>query len=558
MSMAKAGHMPTAKLREALKGLPAADKTLLRAFFALALASLSVGGFLALLMALKVSGVVPFKALTVFQAMTGHAATIFYYWLYFVQAGVILAILLAYTEGAKLTPFWRGIAWLGLALMTIGWLVDLEAVFVEGAAVTYRVDMPMSIFFEGATTFLTGYILLALGLLLVGATGVGIGLRSKVEGHVREWSSVTYLGFFWMAFLMVASVISLYAYLPAVQMLLGIPPIFPNFNYFMSWSVLFHNLHYLPLMSTVLVWYVLAEATTGVKSIYSERFSKFLFSFYLVFVPPTSVYHLFLEPGVAPTTKVFGSVMALFLNVPTIAVFLLVVSSIQSCANGRGARGIFGWLKYMPWKNPAFVTVFMSWIAAFAGGVFANVLLNEQLAPLLSDTFAVPGYFHFLTIAITLTFLAALMYMVPAVTGHRLYMPNLSTLAPVLFVIGVYIFGMSGILAGFFGAPRRTLDFSYGGLSPSIWGITSLIGLGGVVMVAAGIMMVIVIATTLLKDSSKGISIDEMETVDLSPDEGRGQVATFPWFFISLMIVGMALGNAWAYQLMRSLPVTVG
>ena len=35
-----------------------------------------------------------------------------------------------------------------------------------------------------------------------------------------------------------------------------------------NWHILFHNMHYLPLMATVIVRYVLMTALTGVKSVF--------------------------------------------------------------------------------------------------------------------------------------------------------------------------------------------------------------------------------------------------------------------------------------------------
>lgn len=49
-------------------------------------------------------------------------------------------------------------------------------------------------------------------------------------------------------------------------------------RYSMAWSVLFHNMHYLPLMATVTLWYVLVENVTGVKSDFGQQFSKVAFS----------------------------------------------------------------------------------------------------------------------------------------------------------------------------------------------------------------------------------------------------------------------------------------
>ena len=78
---------------------------------------------------------------------------------------------------------------------------------------------------------------------------------------------------------------------------------------------------------------------------------------------------------------------------------------------GQGARGLFGWMKSLPWDNPAMAAVGMATVNMAFGGVFSMVLIQEKLAVLLSDTFFVPGYFYFFTVgAVSLTFIATLIY----------------------------------------------------------------------------------------------------------------------------------------------------
>ncbi len=545
---------PQSRLREGLRNLSRADKLLLGAFFALAVLALALGGFFALILALEEASIIHLAPLPTFQLLTLHAATIFYYWLYFVQTGVVLALILVYTKGAYLTTAWRRVAWAGLSLMVAGLGVNLVTP-LQGTAVLYTVFQPLAQQFEGSGYFLVGYILLSIGLLLVGLTGVVTAIRPKLEGIVREWSSISYAAVLWMSFLIVASVISLIAYVPAAQMAFGMTPIIANFNYTMSWAVLFHNMHYLPLMSTVLIWYVLAEAITGVKSVFSERLSKGFFSLYLLVVPPTSLYHLFLEPGIAPGVKLMGSVLSLLISVPTIGVFLIIVASLQACAHGKGARGLFGWLRYLPWRNPAFAAMGMAWVCALGGGVIANVLIQERFAPLLSDTFAIPGYFHFLTVAVTLTFIGGLIYMVPALTGRRLWMPSLAAVLPYVLTVGVFVFGIAGILAGFLGVPRRTLEFDYGGAAPALWGpLMTAVGIGGVIMIGAGIAYVSILTVTALRNVRLGQRVEEWPVVSFSVEDSVGQSAWFGPLAVAILIAGMYLVTTVAFLMIQNLP----
>ena len=549
--------MSDINLKQRLAELPKADKALLGGFFSLALLALAVGVIFGLVIAADAAGWIKVAPNSAFKFLTLHASMVFYYWLYSVQAGVILALILAYTQGAKLTSAWRGVAWFGLALMVTGVILNVSAV-AGGAAVLYSAVEPLSEQMSGSANFFLGYVLLSAGLILTALTGLSAAIRPKLQGVIKEWSSISYAGFLWEVLLIVASVISLLAYVPALQLAYGAQPFIPGFSYSMSWAVMFHNMHYLPLMSTVLVWYALAEATTGMKSLFGERFSKVIFSIYLIIIPPTSLYHMFLEPGVSSGTKMVGSLLSTLMGVPTIAVFLLIVTSLQACANGRGARGMFGWLRFLPWRNPAFSAIAMAPVSAMAGGVLAYVLIQERFAPLLSDTFMVPGYFHFFTVGtITLTFLGALLYMIPALTGRRIWLPSLASVLPYLLTAGVYIFGVAGVWAGYQGAPRRALEFTYGGAAPASWAVLmSVLGIGALIMTVALILYLTIIVVSSLRDVRVSAGVEDLPRVYFNAEDAVGQKAWFGVAAVSVLLVAMYLVTIAAFRLMQSLPIS--
>ncbi|AEB12236.1 cbb3-type cytochrome c oxidase subunit I [Marinithermus hydrothermalis] len=550
----------TSKLREGLKALTPGEKRILGVYFALALLALTAGAVGAMLLGLQAAGFVKLPPLTVFKALTVHASSAFFYWLYFVQAGVTLALILAYTPGARLQPPWSSLVWGGLGLMGIGWVVTVLSA-MGGAAVLYSAPQPLTQQFKGGTAFLLGYILTDLGQVLVGIAAIATAILPKLRGQVREWSAITFAAALWNGLLVVASFIALIAYVPALQMMLGMTPFIKNFNYEMSWGVMFHNTHYLPLMSTVLVWYVLAEATTGVKSIYGERFSKFIFSLYLVLVPVTSPYHMFLEPEVPASTKLIGSILSAFIGVPTLAVGLIIASSLQAAAQGQGARGLFGWLRYLPWRNPAFSAIGLAPVSALAGGAVSYVLIQERFAPLVSDTFAVPGYFHFFTVGmVSLTFLGALVYMIPALTGRPLWLPSLTTALPYVLAVAVYVFGFAGVWAGYAGVPRRTLDVSFGGDAPALWvTLMSVVGTAGLVMVLVLLAYVAVLAVSALLNVRAGLRVEAFPVANLRPEDAAGQPAWFAPVTAGTLLVVMYAVTWVAFRLMQSLPlVTIG
>jgi len=387
--------MTTNKLATSVRSLNPADKRLLLAFFAVAVLALTLGVFYGAMTAAGRTGLFAIEEGTSYKILGLHGVTAFFYWFYFVQAGFVLLLASVYTEGAG-TIAWRPVAWLGFVAM-LGGLVSSETNYLGGTTVLYDGN-PTLLNDDPADgqLFFLGYVLLSAGLLLVATAAIATALRPKFRGVIENWSPISFATVAWSGLLMVSAIAGANAFLPPMLWTFGLGEAVSG--YAMSWSVLFHNVHYLPLMATVVLWYVLMENVTGVKSIFGPNFSKTVFALYLIFVPPTSLYHLFLEPDLAEPVRVVGSLLSLFIAVPTILVFLVIVASLETHARAQGARGLFGWMKLLPWDNPAMAAVGMATVNLALGGVFSLVLIQEKLAVLLSDTFYVPGYFHFFTV----------------------------------------------------------------------------------------------------------------------------------------------------------------
>jgi cytochrome c oxidase subunit 1 len=326
-----------------------------------------------------------------------------------------------------------------------------------------------------------------------------------------------------------------------------------------SWHIVFHNMHYLPLMATVILWYVLMQALTGVKSVFGERFSKIVFSMYLVFVPPTSLYHMFLEPDLPEIVRVAGSLLSLLVSVPTLTAFLIIVASLEVHARAQGGRGLFGWISLLPWRHPAMNAIAVAVLSMGLGIAFAFVLIQGELAPLLSDTFFVPGYFHFFTLGtVSLTLLAALAVVLPALGGRPMWRPGQLRWTPWLAFAGLLVFAAAGIAAGYLGVPRRVIDVAYQGRAPALWqGLMAAVGIGGAVMAVGLTAFAAGVAASLWprrKHAPEGGGL----TVAWGNTEVRaGASAWVGPLAVLAIVIAMYAFTAVGFELMQSLPVAV-
>ena len=466
--------------------LPPGDRRLLRGMFAVALAALAVGVLAGLATALVRAGLPGILPATGYRLLTVHGVSAFFYWLFVAQAALLLAF--AATEhGSALA--WPGLARLGFALMLAGLGLSMVG-SLTGTPLLYNGAPELASDNPGQLLpFNLGYVALALGLLAIPASAIATLLRPRWQGRQERLSARGFALFTWAGFLVVTGFAALYTFVPGLWWALGIGS-FPS-SHQTRWHIVFHNMHYLPLMATVILWYVLMQTLTGVKSVFGERFSKIVFAMYLVFVPPTSLYHMFLEPDLPRLVQVGGSILSLFVSVPTLTAFLIVVASLEMHARAQaGAKAgwsLFGWLRLLPWRHPSMAAMGVAVLSMALGLVFAFVLIQAQLAPLLSDTFFVPGYFHFFTLGtVSMTLLAALAVVLPALGGRSMWRPDLMRWMPWLAFAGLLVFGAAGIMAGYMGVPRRVMDVSYQQQSPAIWQLLmTLVAIGGSVMAAA-------------------------------------------------------------------------
>jgi cytochrome c oxidase subunit 1 len=536
-----------------LETLPRADRRLLVACFAAALAALALGVAYGAGTAFARAGFIDPGPLAGYRSMTAHAVAIFFYWLYFVQAGLLLAFAAA-SPAPQWGITWRGLAWAGLALMLGGFAASLYAVS-GGSPLLY--DAPPELAGEPSgvvAAFYLGYLALGAGLACVSVAGIATTLRPLAAGELEEWPVLSFACAAWAGLLMVSAIAALNAFGPAALWALGLRGM-PS-DHSTAWHILFHNMHYLPLMATVLVWYALVETLTGVKSILGARFSKIVFASYLVFVPPTSLYHMFLEPDLAQPVRVAGSLLSLFISVPTVTVFLVIVVSLEAHARAQGARGLFGWIRMLPWRNPAMAAIGFAVVNLAFGGALSFVLIQEKLAPLLSDTFFVPGYFHFLTVGtVTLTFLGALIYVLPALTGRPAWRTDWLRRMPPMATLGLVLFGGAGVAAGYLGLPRRVLDAGYDGAAPAAWTLLmSIVGVGAALMTAALVVYLISLGRCLIpvapRCATGALPVVRWDgTVAADARAWTGPLA------VAVLVGLMVVFTVAAFELMKALPL---
>ncbi len=537
------------------------DRRLLAAFAAVGFAILSLGGLFALLMKLvRTPALSVLPAQTYYQSLTGHGILMFVFWLGFVQTAFLIV------AGTVLIrrPLWSyRWGWIGLGTMTLAAALALVAI-LQGTSVTYNVPVPLSQQFKGTWLVLLSYVLLATGMGVVVVDFI-LTILAAVE---RKRSLADWAAFFRdLPIATFAAIAGLFIAVPgllfalvtfggALLWSLGLAPLDPGV-YRTNWHIVFHIYHYIPALTLVGVAYVLVEVTADARSIYAKQLAKALFLLYPIFVPPTFIYHLLVDPTLPQTVKTVGTVLSLLVGVPTLLHTFIILGMLESRMRQAG-YGRVSWLRHLPWGNPAFSSMTVGFLTLLVGGTMAYLLLQAPLAAMLHNTFFVPAYIHPIAGGgANIIYMGALYVGLPVLLGRRLWGLRLARVQPYFMGLGLTIMALFGAAAGLAGVPRRYALI--GANAPANWSglLNVALGVGAMLAIVMGILFVVIIVMTALAGervgSARAAAVDTL-AVDLPHPEGPlpTPMALVPTLAFLIAVVTLTL---WAFQWLAKLPL---
>jgi cytochrome c oxidase subunit 1 len=486
------------------------------------IAVLVIAGVMALLMVLVRTPAISAGSSTLYyQSLTGHSIYMFIFWLAFIQTGLLITagtvLINRHLWGLKL-------AWAGFWFMVAGALSAGVGILM-GAETSYLAPVPLSADYDGTPFIYLAFILLSIGMGLIVITFI-MTMVGAVENRrsFNSWAAflrdLPISSFAAIAGLFIAVpglILALKLYIPALLWSLGyyaydpLTVIYYANSYRLNWHVIFHIYHYIPALALVGVAYVLVELTADAKSVYSKHIAKALFLLYPFFVPPTFIYHLLVDPNIPEGIKSMGSILSLLVGTPTILHMFIIIGMLEARIRSAG-HGIVSWLKHLPWGNPAFGSMAMGILTLGFAGVLAYLLIQEQLAPVLHNTFAVPAYIHPMAAGgANIIFMGAIYYGVTMLTGRQLWGMAIARVQPYLMAGALILMSMFGFLGGLAGVPRRTASITYAGEAPASWAalMNVSLGVGGILAVVAGALFILVIAMTLLA-GKKATTVEDL------------------------------------------------
>jgi cytochrome c oxidase subunit 1 len=437
------------------------DATLILWHILFAFISLLIGGVCGLLQGLVRGGVIELPmGIGYYQVLTAHGVLMALIFTTFFIIGFLYSAV-AKTLGGELLERARTLGWIGFGTMAVGTIIGVVMVLLDEATVLYTFYAPM----KAHPLF---YI--ALTLVVVGSWISGFGMFFQYarwrKAHKGERSPL-------LAFM---AVVTMLLWLVAC---LGVAAtvLFQFIPWSLGWTdridvvlsrTLFwyfgHPLVYFWLLPTYMCWYVIIPKIIGGK-VFSDAMARLSFIMFLIFSVPVGFHHQLMEPGISSFWKYLQVVLTFMVVIPSLMTAFAIFATFESTGRAKGAKGLFGWFKKLPWGDARFFPAFLGMLIFIPAGAGGLINASNQMNAVVHNTLFVTGHFH-LTIATTvaLTFFAITYWLVPALTGRTLTprFHRLGNIQAILWVIGMFFMTGAMHIVGLLGSPRRTAYTTYG------------------------------------------------------------------------------------------------
>jgi cytochrome c oxidase subunit I len=317
-----------------------------------------------------------------------------------------------------------------------------------------------------------------------------------------------------------------------------------------------HPLVYFWLIPAYVSWYTMLPKQLGVR-LFSDTFARLAFLLIMIFAIPIGVHHLFVDPGVSETAKIMHSMLTFVVAIPSFLTAFNLAATLERSGRKRGARGSLNWLWKQPWGDPVVASQFGGMILFLVGGVTGLMNASFNLNVALHNTTWVVGHFHTtLAGAVFMTYIGITYWLVPTLTGRKLWMPKLAAAQAYTWLIGMLMFGSFMGRAGINGAVRRS-DLGAPGayISEAVKPWLNLTAVAGVVLLISSILLYMVLIGTLFNTKQKSAEEAPIDTQGPAAETTPSIFEKWKIWAIAIVITNLFM---WGPVLVNAIDLTRG
>jgi cytochrome c oxidase subunit I len=260
-----------------------------------------------------------------------------------------------------------------------------------------------------------------------------------------------------------------------------------------SWTL--HAIVYFWLIPSYIAFYAIVPRAIGGK-VYSDTMARIAFILFLVVAMPIGIHHTFGDPQVGAGFKFIHSAFTAAVVVPTLLTVFTICASVEIAGRLRGGRGLFGWIKALPWDNPIMLAVAFSFIMLGFGGAGGIINMSYQLNASIHNTQWVTGHFHLIFGgAIVIMYFAIAYDLWPHLTGRALVDLRLVRTQLWLWFIGMIVTTFPWHYVGVLGMPRRMAYFDFTDPALAAQALPVILSaIGALILLTSGLLFLVILA----------------------------------------------------------------
>src|SRR5690606_1171941 len=103
--------------------------------------------------------------------------------------------------------------------------------------------------------------------------------------------------------------------------------------------------------------------------LFSESLARLAFLLFIPLSLPVGFHHQYVDPGVAEGYKFVHLVLTFAVFMPSAMTAFTVLASLETGGRARGGKGLFGWIKRLPWGDPSVTSQLLAMVLFALGGV---------------------------------------------------------------------------------------------------------------------------------------------------------------------------------------------
>jgi cytochrome c oxidase subunit 1 len=128
--------------------------------------------------------------------------------------------------------------------------------------------------------------------------------------------------------------------------------------------------------------------------LFSDTMGRIAFILFLIVAMPIGIHDALEDPQVGSGFKYLHSVFTALVTLPTSLTVFTICASVEIAGRLRGGKGVLGWLKALPWRNPVMLGAALSFVMLGFGGAGGLINMSYQLNATVHNTQWITGHFH--------------------------------------------------------------------------------------------------------------------------------------------------------------------